>query len=140
MFVDKSLLMSDEQSLATIASTSELSTYSIDMGSTTANRAKGKQIYAIICCDLGVTTATSVQFQVVSSTAATGTTAEKVLADSGAIAIASLTIGCTPIVLAIPPMISGTTQRYWMIKYTTVGTPGVGKFTAFLGFEPHTNV
>jgi len=139
MYIDKELLVSDGQSLAGIASTSELSTYSINLG-TTRDFAKGKQIYAIIICDLGVTTATSVQFQVVTSTVAGGTTGEKVLADTGAIAKASLTLGCTPIVIPVPPLRAGVEQQYLMIKYTTVGTPGVGKFTAFFGSEPQTNL
>ena len=140
MYIDKHLLVSDEQSLAGVASTSALSDYSIDLSASGKDYFKGKQVYAVIVCDLGVTTATSVQFRVVTSTAAAGTTDELVLADSGAIVIGSLTIGCTPIVLAVPPMISGVTQRYLMLKYTTVGTPGVGKFTAFFGSEPQTNL
>ncbi len=140
MFVDKNLLVSNEQSLAGVSSTTALSDYSIDLSASGKDYFKGKQVYAIITCDLGVTTATSVQFQVVTSTAAGGTTGEKVLADSGAIVIASLTIGCTPIVLPVPPLISGVTQRYLMIKYTTVGTPGVGKFSACFGFDAQTNL
>ena len=139
MFIDKELLVSDEQDLQGIASTSELSTYSINLG-TTRDFAKGRQLYAVIVCDEAVTVATSVQFQVVTSTAVGGTTAEKVLADTGAIAKASLTLGCTPIVIPIPPLRAGVKQQYLMIKYTTTGTPGAGKFTAFFGSEPQTNI
>ena len=140
MYVDNNLLVSDEQSIAAADDTSVLSTYSIDLSASGKDYFKGKQIYAVIILDLGVTTATSIQFRAVTSTAAAGTTAEKVLADSGAIAIASLTIGCTPIVLAIPPLISGVTQRYLMLKYTGIGTTGVGTVTAFFAFEPQTNI
>ena len=139
MYIDKNLLVSDGQSLATADDTSILSDYCVDLSTSGKSYFTGKPIYAVIILDLGVTTATSIQFRVVTSTAATGTTDEKVLADSGAIAIGSLTIGVTPIILAIPPLLSGVTQRYLMLKYTGVGTVGVGTVTAFFAFEPTTN-
>ncbi len=139
MYVDKNLLVSDAQSIAAADDTSVLSDYSVDLSASAKSYFTGKPIYAVVILDLGVTTATSIQFRVVTSTAAGGTTAEKVLADSGAIAIASLTLGVTPIVLAIPPLISGVTQRYLMMKYTGIGTTGVGTVTSFFAFEPQTN-
>jgi len=138
MNIDKELLVSDAQSLAGIASTSELSTYSINLG-TTRDFAKGKQIYAVIVCDIALTTATHVKFQVVTSTVVGGTTGEAVLADTGNVLAAQLVIGGTPIIIPVPALRTGVTQQYLMIKYTTVGTPGAGSFTAFFGSAPQTN-
>ena len=139
MYIDKNLLVSDGQSLATADDTSLLSDYCVDLSTSGKSYFTGKPIYAVIIVDTALTTATSMQFRVVTSTAATGTTAEKVLADSGAIVAASLTLGCTPIILTIPPLIAGVTQRYLMMKYTGVGTVGVCVVTAFFAFEPTTN-
>lgn len=140
MYVDSLLLVSNEQSIATADDTSVLSTYSVDLSSSGADYFKGKQVYAVVIIDVAVTTATSMQFRAVTSTAAGGTTAEKVLADSGAIALASLTLGRTPVVLALPPLISGVEQRYLMLKYTGIGTTGVGTVTAFFATEIQTNL
>jgi len=140
MYVDYDLLVSNEQSIATADDASIYSDYSIDLSASGKSYFTGKPIYAVIILDLGVTTATSIQFRVVTCTAAAGTTGELVLADSGAIAIASLTLGCTPIILPVPPLISGVTQRYLMLKYTGIGTTGVGTVTAFFAFEPQTNL
>lgn len=139
MIIDKGLMLSDEQDLAGLGPADVVSTNAID---TVVARdiAKGEPLYLIIVCDLGVTVATSVDFKLVSGSDKDLVTDQAILASTGAILIAALTKGRTPIVLPLPPLMEGMDQQFIGVVYTIAGTVTVGKFTAFLGIGPHTNI
>ena len=139
MIIDNELVLSDEQDLAGLGPATVVSENVIDT-SVARDIAKGEPVYLIITCDLGVTVADSVEFQLISATEEDLTTGQKILATTGAILIADLTKGRTPIVLPLPPMMAGMDQQYIGVAYTILGTVTAGKFTAFLGIGPHTNI
>lgn len=135
MFVDKNLLVSDAQVVCN--SGSELSDGSIDLG-VARNIAKGKPLYWVIIIDTSFATATSIDFQSVCDDAAT-LASGTILNSTGAIAIASLTAGRTPIILPVGDNL-GTAERYIGLYYVLGGSNATaGAVTAFLAVEAQTN-
>ena len=135
MYVDNNLLVSNAQAITADA----YSTYSIDLKA--ARKVwGGKQLYMIITVDETFATKTDVDFQVVSATSGTDlSTGKIILASTGAIAIASLTIGRAPIIIPIGSNV-GTEQRYIGMYYLVGGTEtGNGKVSAFLAFDAPSN-
>ncbi len=135
MYVDNNLLVSNAQAITADA----YSDYSIDLKA--ARKVwGGKQLYMIITVDETFATKTSVNFEVVSATSGTDLSAGKiVLAETGDIAIGSLTIGRAPIIIPIGSNV-GTEQRYIGMYYLVTGTEsGNGKVSAFVAFDAPSN-
>lgn len=131
MYVDKLLLMSDAQTVCDAGS--EVSTNTIDL-SVARKVWGGKQLYAVIIIDEAFATSTSINFQVVTDTTADLAT-PTVQIETGAIAIASLTLGRAPIVIPIGSAL-GTEERYLGMRYILAGgNATAGKVTAFVAFD-----
>ena len=132
MYIDKELLLSDEQIICNAGS--EYSTNTIDLGAA-KNLSKGKQLYVVVVIDVVIDTLTSVNFQVVTDTSETlaGATVQM---ETGAIARASLTAGRAPIVIPVGSAL-GTEERYLGLYYVIPDTNYnvAGKVTAFVAFD-----
>jgi len=115
-------------SAAQAVTASAVSTNTIDL-SQAKDIGEGEAITMMFSVDEAPLTATSVEFQVISSAAANLGTAT-VLGSSGAIAIASLPIG-TLIPVKINARVGSLGQRYLGANYTIAGSNATaGKFTA----------
>jgi len=132
MYVDRDLLVSDEQALTVDAP----SDYSIDLGAAKAIW-RGRQAYMVIIIDTGIATMTYCNFKVVTDTVATLASPTTQI-ETGDIAAASLTANRSPIIIPLASAI-GTEERYLGLYYdiTTTGTMTV---TAFVALEPFENV
>ncbi len=135
MYVDYNLRVSNAQAITADA----YSDYSVDLKAA-RKLWGGKQLYAILTIDESFATKTSVNFEVVSATSATDLSAGKiVLAETGDIAVASLTIGRAPIIIPIGSNV-GTEQQYIGMYYLVTGTEtGNGKVTVHFGFDAPSN-
>lgn len=141
MFVDKGLLVSNGQ-VTNNDNADEVSENCIDLGVTNNYIGKGEPLYAVIVVDAAPTgTGTTLQYQVITSTADDLTTGAVVICQTAAIAKGNLTAGRV-IVLAVPPLPEdGGDQRYLGINYHADGTmETTGTHTAFFTFSPQTNV
>ena len=132
MWLDNNLLLDD----GVLVDATQISTYSVNMGAARKIGA-GKQMYVIIIVDTVFATSDSVNFQVVTDTVAT-LASPTVQIETGAIAIASLTAGRTPIVIPIGSAI-GTEEQYLGLQYTVAGSTGTGNVTAFIAFDYQSN-
>jgi len=132
MWLDNNLLLDD----AVLVDATQVSTYSVDMG-VARKVGAGKQMYVVIVVDTVFATSTSVNFQVVTDTVAT-LASPTVQIETGAIAIASLTAGRSPIVIPIGSAI-GTEEQYLGLQYTVAGSTGTGNVTAFIAFDYQSN-
>jgi len=131
MYLDKQLLLSDSQVICN--SGSELSENIIDL-SAARNIAKGKQMYVVIIVDTTFTTATSIDFQLMTHTTTT-VSSGSIMVSTGAIAIASLTANRAPIVLPVGDAL-GAAKQYVGMYYVLAGSnAGAGAVTAFLAFD-----
>jgi len=131
MFVDKELLLSDEQAICNAGS--ELSENIIDLG-VAKNIAKGRQLYVIIIVDESVATATSIDFQLMTDDTTT-VSSGAIMVSTGAIARASLTAGRAPIVLPVGDALNSA-ERYIGLYYVLAGSNATaGKVTAFIGID-----
>ena len=131
MFVDKQLLLSDAQVICN--SGSELSENIIDL-SAAKNIAKGRQGYVVIIVDTAFTTATSIDFQLMTHTTTT-VSSGSIMVSTGAIAIASLTAGRAPIVLPVGDALS-TAKQYIGLYYVLAGSnASAGAVTAFIAVD-----
>jgi hypothetical protein len=132
MYVDKQLLLADAQVVCN--SGSELSENIIDLGAA-KNVAKGKALYLIIIVDTTFETATSIDFQVMTHTTTTVSSGD-IMCSTGAIAIASLTAGCAPIVLPIGDALNSA-HRYLGVYCVLGGSNATaGAVTMFIGCDP----
>jgi hypothetical protein len=128
MITDKLLRVSEDQVL-TLNATSAVSTNTIDL-SQNRDIGEGEELYFNFAITTAVASAaTSVTFEIIASDAADLGT-PTVLASTGAIGYASLTLG-TNIALPIPPRVGSLGQRYIGARYTTAGnnSSGAGKVT-----------
>lgn len=132
MYVDKELLLSDEQDIGAGGGT-QVSTNTIDLGAAKPVW-KGRQVYIVIVIDESFATSTSINFQVVTDTVA-ALSSPTVQLETGAIAIASLTAGRAPIVIPIGSALE-TEERYLGLNYVEAGSASTaGKVTAFVALE-----
>jgi hypothetical protein len=128
MITDKLLRVSEDQVL-TLNATSAVSTNTIDL-SQNRDIGEGEELYFNFAITTAVASAaTSVTFEIIASDAADLGT-PTVLASTGAIGYASLTLGAN-IALPIPPRVGSLGQRYIGARYTTAGnnSAGAGKVT-----------
>ena len=131
MFVDKQLLLSDAQVICN--SGSELSENIIDLGAA-KNIAKGRQLYVVIIVDTSFTTATSIDFRLMTHSTTT-VSSGSIMASTGAIVIANLTAGRTPIVLPVGDALN-TAKQYIGLYYVLAGSnAGAGAVTAFIAVD-----
>jgi hypothetical protein len=135
MYIDKDLLLDSEFDIGA-PNTSHASTGSVDLG-VAKNVAAGKPLYAVIVVDESFVGGTSVQFHVVTDTAA-DLSSPTYHVETIAILEADLTIGREPIVLPIGE-IDSDRERYIGLYYTITGTHSAGKITTFITFEPNSN-
>ena len=128
MITDKLLRVSEDQTLK-LNATSAVSTNTIDL-SQARDIGEGKELFFNFDITEAVSAGTSVEFQIVIDDKADLSTAT-VIASSGAIVKASLTLGKN-IVVPIPPLVGSLGKRYLGTKYTVVGdnSAGAGKVTA----------
>jgi len=132
MIIDYNNLFDSELDLGDAAG-SRCSTYSVDLGAA-KDIARGRQLYLVIVIDETFATSTSINFQFVTDTVAT-LASPTVQCETGAIAIASLTAGRTPIVLPIGTAID-TEEQYCGVYYTEAGSGSTaGKVTTFLAVD-----
>lgn len=128
MITDKLLRVSEDQVL-TLNATSAVSTNTIDL-SQNRDIGEGEELFFNFAITTAVASAaTSVTFEIIASDAADLGT-PTVLASTGAVGYASLTLG-TNIALPIPPRVGSLGQRYIGARYTTAGnnSAGAGKVT-----------
>lgn len=132
MYVDKQLLLSDAQVVCNAGS--ELSENIIDL-SAAKNVAKGRPLYVVIIVDTAFTTATSIDFQLMTHTTTT-VSSGSIMVSTGAIVIASLTANRAPIVLPVGDALS-TAKQYVGMYYVLAGSnAGAGAVTTFLTCDP----
>lgn len=121
-------------SAAQAVTATAVSTNTIDL-SVARDIGPGEQIYANITVDVAATAAgaATVTFEVITSASADLST-PTVVAATGAVGKADLTIGRDPINIAIPPHISQEKgQRYIGVRYTVATGPlTAGSFTCYL--------
>lgn len=91
----------------------------------------GQPMYLIVQCTEAFATATSVTITLESDSTANLATSATVHATSGAVLIAALTVGATPLKIQVPE--AATYERYLGLRYTVGGSNATaGKFSAFL--------
>lgn len=123
MITDKNLRVSTDQAVTTTA----VSTDTIDLG-IAQDIGQGTEIFMNFSVTTAFAGGTSINFEIISSASADLST-PTVIGASGAIALASLTLGKNVAVNA-NPNIGSKGQRYMGARYTVVGTMSAGKVTA----------
>ena len=134
MYIDNLLTICTSQDLGSADGETVLGESSVDLGAA-KNVAKGKQLYVVITVEEAFLGGTSVDFQVVTDSAAALTTSVVIGSATGAIAIGSLTLNCDPIVLPIGSAIATTSDQYLGIQMVVVGTMTAGIISAHIGFD-----
>ena len=135
MYIDKLLSICTSQDLGGSEGTSTiLGENSVDLGAA-KNIAKGRQLYVVVTVEEAFVGGTSVDFQVITDSAAAMTTSVAIGSSSGAIETANLTLSREPIVIPIGNALSETTDQYLGIQFGVVGTFTAGIVSAHIGFE-----
>jgi hypothetical protein len=142
MYVDNNLLLSGAVSAAgvisgqTVAATdsSVLSTNTIDLGVARDMGEGSEFIYARSEVLTAASGGTSVEIQVIATDAANLTGNVTVVGTSGAIPVASLTLGSRWAV-NINPRLASKGQRYLGVRYVTVGAVAAGAYFTDVGLE-----
>lgn len=123
MITDDLLRLSTAQAVTASA----VSENTIDLG-VTRDIGEGKPLYMHFNIDANFATATSVNFEIITSAAA-ALTSPTVISSSGTIVIALLIIGKS-IVVPIPPQLASLGQRYLGARYVITGSSAsAGKVT-----------
>ena len=135
MYIDSLLAICTSQDLGGSEGTSTiLGENSVDLGAA-KNVAKGKQLYVVVTVEEAFVGGTSVDFQVITDSAAAMTTSPAIGSSSGAIVTANLTLNREPIVIPIGNVLSVTSDQYLGIQFGVVGTFTAGIVSAHIGFE-----
>jgi hypothetical protein len=135
MYVDKELLLSDEQAITGSAPSEKV----VDFGAA-ADRFKGKQLYAVVVTDITFTDADA--SGTLTITAQTHDDASfgvpTTVVATQAYTKASMAEGRDPIIIALPPGVSS--EEFFRLYYTvSTGSYDTGKVTAFITDSPQTN-
>lgn len=123
MITDALLRVSADQAVTATA----VSTNTVDL-SVARDMGEGKDLYMNFATTEAVAGGTSIKFEVITSASADLST-PTVIGSSDAIAVAGLTLGKN-VAVRLNPQIATLGQRYLGARYTVVGTPTAGKFTA----------
>ena len=135
MYIDKLLELCTSQDLGGSEGTSTiLGESSVDLGAA-KNVAKGRQLYVVVTVEEAFVGGTSVDFQVITDSAAAMTTSVAIGSSSGAIVTANLTLSREPIVIPIGNALSENSDQYLGIQFGVVGTFTAGIVSAHIGFE-----
>jgi hypothetical protein len=132
MYIDKLLLLSDGQSVASSAE----SYYSIPL-SVARDLGAGKPLYAVIVVDAAAAGGTSLTIALVTDDVAV-LSSPTVLVQTRAILAAELTLGRTPIVIPVCDPVCEM-DTYLGLYYTSSGTLTSCTVTAFLTTDPPKN-
>ena len=141
MYVDNNLLLSGAVSstgvlsgqVVAITDTTALSTNAVDLG-VARDIAEGQPLFCRVEALIAASGGTSTLFEVIASDAAAGTGNVTVIGSSGAIPVASITIGAR-FAFPINMRLANKGQRYLTVRYTTVGVVTAQSFVADLGIE-----
>ena len=134
MYIDKLLELCTSQDLGGSEGTSTiLGESSVDLGAA-KNVAKGRQLYVVVTVEEAFVGGTSVDFQVITDSAAAMTTSVAIGSSSGAITTTNLSLNREPIVIPIGNALNQEDQ-YIGIQFGVVGTFTAGIVSAHIGFE-----
>lgn len=140
MYVDNNLLVSGTISGSTItgqsvfsAGTSVLSTNTIDL-SQARDVAEGQDLYGRFEYTVAGAGGTSIEHQIIVADDAALTTNVTVIGTTGAIPVASLTLGAR-FACAINPRIASKGQRFMGARYVSVGTTTAGAVLGDIGLD-----
>ena len=135
MYIDKLLELCTSQDLGGSEGTSTiLGESSVDLGAA-KNVARGQPLYVVVTVEEAFVGGTSVDFQVITDSAAAMTTSVAIGSSSGAIVTANLTLSRAPIVIPIGNVLNVTTDQYLGIQFGVVGTFTAGIVSAHIGIE-----
>lgn len=135
MYIDKLLLLSDEQDIGAGAGT-QVSEKSVDLG-VAKNIAAGRPMYVVVVIDETFAGGTSLKIDIVTDTVET-LASPTVHVGTMAILQDDLTAGREPIVIPIG-QIDSDREQYLGLNYTDVGVFSAGKVTAFITMDPTSN-
>lgn len=141
MFVDNNLVLSGAISAVGAVSgqavysagTSVLSTNAVDLG-TGRDIGEGADLFGRFEVTVAAVGGTSIEMQVISADDAALSVNVTVIGTTGAIPVASLTLGSRT-ACDINPRIGSKGQRYMGARYISVGTTTAGSFFADLGID-----
>ncbi len=141
MFVDNNLVLSGAISAVGAVSgqavysagTSVLSTNAVDLG-TGRDTGEGADLFGRFEVTVAAVGGTSIEMQVISADDAALSVNVTVIGTTGAIPVASLTLGSRT-ACDINPRIGSKGQRYMGARYISVGTTTAGSFFADLGID-----
>lgn len=123
MITDKFLRVSEDQAVTATA----VSTNTVDL-SVARDMGEGRDLYMNFATTEAVSGGTSIKFEVITSASA-DLSSPTVIGSSDAIAVAGLTLGKN-VAVRLNPSIASNGQRYLGARFTVVGSPTAGKFTA----------
>lgn len=129
MITDDLLRVSEDQTLK-LNGTSAVSTDKVDLG-TARDIGSGRELYMVFSITTAVSAGTSVQFEAIVASDAALSSDIVTIGDTGAIAIADLTLG-KQLAVRLSPQIASLGQRYLGARYSVVGdnSGGAGAVTA----------
>lgn len=141
MMVDNNLLLSGAVSALGVVSgqnafsagTTVLSTNTVDLG-TARDLGEGADLYGRFEVTTAAVGGTSIECQVIAADDAALTANVAVIGTTGAIPVASLTLGAR-FACAINPKLASKGQRYVGARYASVGTTTAGAFFGDIGVE-----
>ena len=139
MWIDKSLVLCDKVDFFGSAGNSEIGDV-LDMTTREDLRGAGMPLYLVLLITTAMTAGTSIDFQLRSADATTGTdpdlnTNERTILTTGAIVLANLTVRSKWHCM-LPYGDWVEYRRYMQMRVTRVGASTAGKFSAFLTLEP----
>lgn len=124
MITDAFLRVSADQAVTATA----VSTNTVDL-SVARDIGEGEDLYMNFATTEAVSGGTSIKFEVIIATDAALSSGVEVVGSSDAVAVANLTLGKN-VAIHINPNIGSLGKRYLGARYTVVGSPTAGKFTA----------
>ena len=135
MYVDKYLLISEDQDLGNSQSPGTvLCENSVDLGAA-KDLSKGKQMYVVIIVDESFVGNTSVKFEVITDSVGTLASTPTVHASTAVILVGSLVAGMAPIVIPVANPLGVSEQFLGIQSVIAGGTGSAGIITAFLAFD-----
>lgn len=135
MYVDKLLLICEDQDLGdTQSPDTVLCENSVDLGAA-KDLSKGKQLYVVIIVEESFVGNTTVTFQVITDSVGTLADTPTVHGSTAAIAVGTLLEGMAPIVIPVANPLGIDEQFLGIQSVIAGGTGSAGKITAFIAFD-----